>query len=152
MEIDEFKKLIISYTKKITDSSDDLFSSLGSRYGITVMQLRLLMEIHNCERHTIGSLAGGICMAGANISSMCKRLEQQGLLHKKRDPKDERVVLISLTKKGEKTITEIDSYFNERIAEYMSGVDDDTFIAIINGMEKLNSLLQSIAADEEKKT
>jgi len=151
METDEFKKLIISYTRKIADSSDDLFNSVGSRHGITMMQLRLLMELHSSERHTIGSLAGGTCMAGANISSMCKRLEQEGFLQKKRDPKDERVVLIRLTEKGEKTITEIDTFFNERIASYMACEDEETFTSIIKGMEKLNSLLQSIVADEEKK-
>jgi DNA-binding MarR family transcriptional regulator len=151
METDEFKKLIISYTRKIAGSSDDLFSSVGSRHGITIMQLRLLMEIQNSERNTIGSLAGGTCIAGANISSMCKRLEQEGFLQKKRDPGDERVVLIRLTEKGEKTITEIDNFFNERIAAYMASEDEETFAAIIKGMEKLNSLLQSIVADEEKK-
>ena len=80
----------------------------------------------------------------ANISSMCKKLEQQGFIQKKRDPKDERVVMIRLTKKGEQTITEINNYFNERISKCMVYETEETFITIINGMEKLNSLLQSI--------
>lgn len=151
METDEFKKLIWGYTKKIADSTDLAFNSIGARYGITMMQLRLLMELQSSERHTVGSLAGGICIAGANISSMCKKLEQQGFLQKKRDARDERVVLLKLTEKGEKTIVEIDGYLNERIARYMEEQDEAAFTMIIDGMEKLNSLLQSIVADEEKK-
>lgn len=150
METDEFKKLIWGYTKKIADSTDLAFNSIASRYGITMMQLRLLMELQSSVRHTVGSLAGGICIAGANISSMCKKLEQQGFLQKKRDARDERVVLLRLTEKGEKTIVEIDGYLNERIARFMKEQDEATFTMIIDGMEKLNSLLQSIVADEEK--
>ncbi|MBP1743728.1 MAG: hypothetical protein H6Q58_706 [Firmicutes bacterium] len=151
METDEFKRIIIGYTKKIADSTDMAFNSVGSRHGITMIQIRLLMELHSSERHTVGSLAGGTCMAGANISSMCKKLEQQGFLLKRRDPKDERVVLLKLTEKGEKTITEIDGYINERIARCMADENEETFTAIINGMEKLNSLLQCIVADKETK-
>ena len=42
MEIDEFKNLILDYTKKITDSTDFAFNTVGSRYGVTMMQLRIL--------------------------------------------------------------------------------------------------------------
>jgi MarR family transcriptional regulator, organic hydroperoxide resistance regulator len=151
METDDFKKLILDYTKKITDSTNSAFNSVGSRYGLTMMQLRLLMELQSSQRHTVGSLAAGICMAGANISNLCKKLEQQGFLQKKRDPNDERVVILKLTDKGEKTVKEIDSYFNERISKCMADEAEETFVIIINGMEKLNFLLQSIVADEENK-
>lgn len=149
METDEFKKIMMGYTKKIADSSDQAFNSAGSRYGITMMQIRLLMEVHSSGRHTVGSLAGGTCMACANISSMCKRLEQQGFLQKERDSADERVVLIKLTEKGERAITDVDMYINERIALFASHENKEIFETIINGMEKLDSLLQSIPADKE---
>jgi DNA-binding MarR family transcriptional regulator len=149
METDEFKKIIMGYTKKIAYSSDQAFNSVGARYGITTMQIRLLMEIHSSGRHTVGSLAGGTCIACANISSMCKRLEQQGFLQKKRDSTDERVVLIELTEKGERAIIDIDRYINERIALFTAHENAEIFETIINGMEKLNLLLQSIAADKE---
>jgi len=151
METDDFKKLIMDYTKKITDSTNSAFNYVGSRYGLTMMQLRLLMELQSSQRHTVGSLAVGICMAGANISNLCKKLEQQGFLQKKRDPNDERVVMLKLTDKGEKTVKEIDSYFNERISKCMADEAEETFVIIINGMEKLNFLLQSIVADEGNK-
>ena len=150
METDEFKKIIMGYTKKIAYSSDQAFNSVGARYGISIMQIRLLMELHTSGRHTVGSLAGVTCMAGANISSMCKRLEKQGFLQKKRDTKDERVVLIELTEKGEKAITDIDRYINERIAMFTAHENAEIFETIIDGMEKLNLLLQSIAADKER--
>ena len=67
------------------------------------------------------------------------------------DTKDESVVMLKLTEKGEKTVKEIDSYFNERISKCMANEAEETFVIIINGIEKLNFLLQSIVADEGNK-
>jgi DNA-binding MarR family transcriptional regulator len=149
MEIEVFKRLIWEYTKKITDSTNIAFNSIGSKHGLTMMQMRLLMELQRSEKHTIGSLAGDICMAGANISSLCKKLEQQGLLQKKRDSNDERVVIIRLTEEGKRTVMAIDSYFNQRLSKSMEKEAEETYDSIIEGMEKLNTLLKNIVADEE---
>jgi DNA-binding MarR family transcriptional regulator len=108
------------------------------------------MELHQCGTHTIGSLAGSICVAGANISAMCKKLEGQGLIERVRNREDERVVQVVLTKLGKETILEIDSLFNDKISQYLINETKENFEDIILGLQKLNELLQRISSIEKE--
>lgn len=150
MNIVQFKNVIFSYSRKINESMNIAFSFLGEKYGITLIQLRLLMEINHCGAHTIGSLADAVSMAGANISTMCKKLEKQGLVRRIRDQADERVVRIELTEFGDKVITEIDQYLNEKLQSILANHADETFEMITAGMDKINSLLLKLGRDHEE--
>jgi len=149
MEISDFKKIIFDCSKRINESMNIAFHFLGEKYGITVIQLRILMEINRNGSHTIGTLADAVNMAGANISTMCKKLEKQGVVKRIRDKSDERVVRIELTDLGENLIQEIDHYVEEKISRALSDESDKTFQIITAGMEQINSLLQKMGRDEK---
>ena len=148
MNIDEFKKIIFAYTKEMNENMNMAFHFLNEKYGLTLMQLRILMEIHRAGSHTVGSLAEASGVAGTNVSTMCKRLEKEGYLQRTRDQVDERIVRIMLTEYGKKTILEIDHYLNDKIANILGDEADETFKIITSGMEKINSLLQRIGRND----
>jgi MarR family transcriptional regulator, organic hydroperoxide resistance regulator len=127
-----------------------VFSPVGECYGLTMMQTRILMELHQYDSHTIGSLADSVCVAGANISAMCKRLENQGLLERVRNREDERVVRVVLTKQGKETVLEIDTSFNDKISRHLVNETEETFEGIILGLQKLNELLQKMNSVEKE--
>jgi DNA-binding MarR family transcriptional regulator len=142
MEVAEFKNIVWDYTRKIAESMNCVFSPVSEHYGLTMMQTRILMELHHYESHTIGSLADSTCVAGANISAMCKKLESQGLLERVRNREDERVVRVALTKLGRDTVLEIDRLCNDKISQHLINETEETFEYIIIGLQKLNDLLQ----------
>lgn len=148
MNVEEFKKVIFGYTKEINENMNIAFHFLGEKYGLTLMQLRILMEIYRAGTHTVGSLAEASSVAGTNISTMCKRLEKEGFVQRIRDQIDERIVRIQLTEFGEKTILEIDDYLNNRISRILADDADETFKIITSGMDKINSLLQRIGRND----
>lgn len=150
MNVADFKSIIWDYTRKIAESMNCIFSPVSENYGLTMMQTRILMELHQCEYHTIGSLADSICVAGTNISSMCKKLEGQGLVERVRDKTDERVVKVVLTRMGKETVTEIDRLCNEKISLYLINEKEETFEDIITGLKKLNELLKKMSCTEKK--
>jgi DNA-binding MarR family transcriptional regulator len=148
MEVTEFKNIVFDYTRKINESLNCAFSPAIGNRGLTMMQTRILMELHRCDSHTIGSLADSICAAGANISAMCKKLEGQGFIERIRNRKDERVVGVVLTRLGKETVLEIEELFNERISKCLKYESEETFEDIIQGMQKLNELLTRIINNE----
>ena len=150
MEVDEFKNIVWGYTRKILESMNCVFSPVSESYELTKMQTRILMELHQCGFHTIGSLADSICVAGANISAMCKKLEGQGLVERVRNREDERVVRVVLTNLGKETVLEIDRLFNDRISQHLANETEENFEAIILGLQKLNELLQKISSVEKE--
>ncbi|MHB1392255.1 MAG: MarR family winged helix-turn-helix transcriptional regulator [Clostridia bacterium] len=144
MDIAEFKNIVWDYTRKIAESMNCVFGPVSEKNGLTMMQTRILMELYKYESHTIGSLADSTCVAGANISSMCKKLEVQGLLERVRNREDERVVRVALTKLGRETALEIDRLCNDKISQHLINGTEETFEDIIVGLQKLNELLQRI--------
>lgn len=150
MEADDFKKIVWCYTRKIGESMNSVVSPISEKYGLTIMQTRILMELHQYEPHTIGSLADSICVAGANISAMCKKLEGQGLLERVRNRDDERVVRLVLTSLGKETVQKIERLYDDKISQYFADENEDTFDDIIIGLQKLNNILQKISNAENK--
>lgn len=150
MEVVDFKNIIWDYTRKVAESMNYVFSPVSENHGLTMMQTRILMELHQYESHTIGSLANSICVAGANISAMCKKLESQGLVERVRNREDERVVRVVLTKLGKETAMEIDRLCNEKISHCLINEKEETFEDIITGLRKLNELLQRMSKVEKK--
>lgn len=150
MEVAEFKNTVWEYTRKIAESINCIFGPVGSKYGLTMMQTRILMELCQCESHTIGSLADRTCIAGTNISVMCKKLEAQGFLERVRNREDERVVRVALTSTGKNMVLEIDSLCNDKISKHLKNETEETFDEIVSGLQKLNDLLTKISKFEKE--
>lgn len=144
MDVSEFKSFLWEYTRKINESANLAFQPIFEQYGLTGLQVRVLVEIYKNKTHTIGSLADRVQIAGANISTICKKLEQKQLLERMRDSKDERVVKVILTKKGKMVVEEIDRILCKRIAGYLQSESKETLDEIIVGLKKLNKLLCEI--------
>ena len=148
MELDYFKNLIWEYTRKIAESSSDLFSPAGEKYGLTMLQVRILMCLTKCGSHTIGSLAAHTGIAGTNLSAMCKKLEGKGLIERVRNQEDERVVKVVLTKQGMEVVSDINKCLNDKISCHLACEPEETFRDIILGLQKLNALLQKMSKVE----
>ena len=142
--MNDFKYLIMSHTKKIGDSINASLTEVSSKFGVTPMQLRILMFLHHKGISTIGHLADEINMAGANISTMCKKLEQKELVSRTRDREDERVVKISLTDHGKSIVGNIDEIFTDKISKAISQESEETIQSIIDGLEKLTLLISKM--------
>ena len=145
MNVSDFKNTMWDYTRKISDSMNNAFCPICEKYGLTMMQVRILVELYNCESHKVGSLADSVSIACANLSPMCKKLESKGFLERVRNQDDERVVKVVLTKTGKEIVFEIDTSLNEKILQQTDGKSEETFNAIILGLQKLDMLLQQIS-------
>jgi DNA-binding MarR family transcriptional regulator len=145
MNVCEFKNIMWDYTRKISESMNNAFCPICEKHGLTMMQVRILVELYRYESHTVGSLADSISVAGANISPMCKKLEGMGFLERIRNQDDERIVKVTLTQVGKEVVLEIDTSLNERILQQIEGESEETFDEIILGLEKLNTLLERVS-------
>lgn len=144
MKIDQFKISLLSYSRKINDQISSLLSKTGAQYNLTNQQVVLLLKLLQDGSSTIGVLAEEMRIAGANISTMCKRLEQKGLLIRNRDEKDERIVRISLSEQGYFIVGQIDQSFTNRIETVLKEENEETLEEIILGLNQLHLLLKKI--------
>jgi MarR family transcriptional regulator, organic hydroperoxide resistance regulator len=144
MDVIDFKNILWNYTRKINERTNNLIITLCEHHGLTTLQGRILIEIQQHGSHTIGSLAIRLHIAGTNISTMCKKLERKGFIERVRDEKDERVVKVALSQKGIRVVEDINQELIEKITQSVQGETDQSLREIINGLKKLNELLEKM--------
>ncbi len=142
--IEVFKAILFDHTKRMNDCANRILGAESSGQGLTVLQLRLLMEIAHKGPQTVGGAAESLGLAGANASILCKKLEKAGLLSRTRDAGDERVVRIELTEKASSLIRASERRFQDRIAGIIAQEDEASIKSMIDGMEQFNRLLSRI--------
>lgn len=68
--------------------------------GLTFPQYLVILELLDGAPLSVGSLGGRLDMDTGTITPLVKRLEAAGLVTRRRDPKDERRVMVDLTSRG----------------------------------------------------
>lgn len=150
MKKSAFKHIVFTYTRKIGESFNTMLNAIGKKYDLTSMQVRILMELYHHGSHTIGQLAERLYVAGANLSTMCKKLEKIGLVERNRDHDDERIVRIDLSEQGKLITREIDQYLDEKISTAMENVSQEDLSEIAEGVIRLERLLQKSIHEEKE--
>jgi DNA-binding MarR family transcriptional regulator len=143
-----FKKSLLEYSKKINDCTNVFLNHGGARYGLTVIQLRLLMEIYREGPMTVGKIAEQLGQAGTNVSTMCKKLERSGLVSKVRRAEDERLVMVILTPEGESIMKTIDLEIDARITRMVEEEHGSDLIEMLRGLEHFCEFISKFSESE----
>jgi DNA-binding MarR family transcriptional regulator len=77
-----------------------LYRPLLDPLGITYPQYLALMVLWESSPQTVGALGKRLSLDSGTLTPLFKRLEAAGLVERRRDPEDERRVLIDLTQAG----------------------------------------------------
>lgn len=151
MKVASFNNQLWDLLREISENLDQAFHPVIEEYGLTLMQVRILMEISQNANHTIGSISNCVCVMRGNMSNMCKRLESEGLLERSRSKEDERVVTLSLTKKGQDIIEKITNDLQDKYGSALKDESEEVMTDIISGLKKLNCLLIKLKKIDKKK-
>ena len=81
--------------------------AMGTRYRtslarlqLTYPQFQVMSVLWEDGSHVVGTLADRLALDASTISPLLKRLEARGLIVRRRDPRDERRVVVTPTTKG----------------------------------------------------
>ena len=83
-----------------------MFDDAFRPYGLTNFQFSLLMMLNRPSPPTIGTLADNLAMDRTTVTANVKLLERRRLLTARRDDKDSRVKLVTLTSAGRSLLAE----------------------------------------------
>ena len=107
--------------------------------GLTSLQAHVLLQLSRGEA-TVGDVSGAACMGQANASSLCKKLEQEGYLTRRRKCPDRRVVTLSLTPKGQEALAHILQKLN-RYLELVNARPKSDQEELIRGLRAIDQML-----------
>jgi len=76
------------------------YKPILDRIGLTYPQYLVMLVLWEQSRLPVKAIGEKLDLDSGTLSPLLKRLEQNGLIDRTRDPKDERKVIVSLTARG----------------------------------------------------
>lgn len=105
-DIEYLSRAIMLHVQRAAEEAHEL-------YGITPPQGAVLMVLKNHGEMPVTELSTQLKVTKGSLSVLCKRMERQGLVVRRRSEKDERFVYISATQKGRELIEQVSQSHDE---------------------------------------
>lgn len=140
MEPLQFRRELLALSRRIKSSFEEQLRRCCGPSGLTAVQMRALFELREGPC-TVGELGHALLMASGNISPLCKKLEREGYLRRRRDGQDERVVRLELTEEGRALADQLSDKMDCRVLGQMNPSSEEMEV-IIKGFETFVSLLE----------
>ena len=88
-------------------TSEDLARQYRDRFGISIPEWRVLVHLAHAGEVSVRDIEARVAMEKYEISRAAKRLREAGLIHRKENPDDRRLVILSLTEAGRQMMAEL---------------------------------------------
>ncbi len=124
--------------KRISDACSSIYSG---EFGLTIGQWRVLAMLGEVEQMKAKDLGVLTLMDKSRVSRIIQQLQVRGLLHRVRDPDDQRVFNISLTPAGQQHYAAIVPRALEWEARVLQGLDLPEYRDLLRIIEKLDRRL-----------
>lgn len=119
-----------------------VYKPLLDPLGLTYTQYLVLLVLWERDDVTVKDLGTRLFLDSGTLTPLLKRMEATGLIRRRRDPADERLVRVSLTDAGRALRTEV-----AKIQTAVSGACNLDLAAIRSLQERLVALRSDLAAE-----
>jgi DNA-binding MarR family transcriptional regulator/GNAT superfamily N-acetyltransferase len=144
MHVDAVRRFNRFYTRRVGALRAGL---LGSEHPLP--EARLVYEIGHRRECTASELAAELDLDAGYLSRLLQSLKRRGLLGAKRSAQDARASVLSLTAKGRKAYSLLDSRSREEVAGMLGSLPGSDRERLVGAMKTVESLLgkRSSSAD-----
>ena len=87
---------------------------------VTLPQFRVLVMIASRGRQNLGSVARGLGVHASNVTRLCDRLVEAGLIQRSDDPADRRNLVLGLTAAGDQLVKDVTNQRRAAIASVLT--------------------------------
>ncbi len=126
----------------------DLHSrKLAQTHGLTSPQAVVLKAAATQHPLTTGELADRVSLSQATVTDILKRLEQRGLIERRRDTRDRRRVLVSVTQDGQQLVATAPPLLQERFLRRFEQLKDWERNLLIASIQRTAELMDAEELD-----
>jgi MarR family 2-MHQ and catechol resistance regulon transcriptional repressor len=122
-------------------------SAIFRNYGLSFPQYNILRVLDASRKgiNRISEVSRIMLVPGANMTGLTKRLEKNGFIIRKSDPRDERVTLLEITPKGKKTLKNIEQEKDRSTEIMLKGFSQEDIADFLDKLKRLikNNMLSS---------
>lgn len=88
-------------------TSDELARLYRDRFGISVAEWRVLVHLAHAGKVSVRDIEARVAMEKYEVSRAAKRLREAGLIARRENPDDRRLIILSLTEAGRDLMAEL---------------------------------------------
>jgi MarR family 2-MHQ and catechol resistance regulon transcriptional repressor len=114
-------------------------TAIFRKYGLSFPQYNVLrvLDASRNGRNKISGVSRIMLVPGANMTGIAKRLERDGFLIRKPDPRDERVTILQITPKGKRTLKNIKEEKDQSIEILLNGFSEKEKKSLLHQIKQL---------------
>lgn len=117
-------------------------------HGISILGFQVLALLEMREAMPMGRLAEELGVALPNATGLVNRMEERGLVARRDDPGDRRLVLVTLTPEGRRLIGEMESERRERMRRLFRRLDPVQQERLLQSVKDLAAAAAQLAHTE----
>jgi DNA-binding MarR family transcriptional regulator len=136
-DIDAVRRFNRFYTRRIGVLDE---GHLQSTYSLA--EVRVLYELAHRDSTTAAELCKDLGLDAGYVSRILRRFTREGLLKRRRAEDDKRQTRLSLTARGRGTFAPLNAGAREQVNALLAPLSDAERRALINAMQKIETLLR----------
>jgi DNA-binding MarR family transcriptional regulator len=109
------------------------------RHALSLIHLQVLAILENEGPLSMSRLAEALDVADASATGIVDRMEKRGLVERRHDTDDRRLVLVHPTEAGEQVFTQIGEHRREMFSRVLAELADDELEALAKGMRAIGA-------------
>lgn len=109
------------------------------QYGVTDAQFNVLIQLQYAKRRSLSQadLGKRLVVNKADVTGIIDRLEKAGFVVRAGHPKDRRINIIKITRKGRDMVNKLEPGYFTEVNKLMSGLPENDMKIIKKGMEMI---------------
>lgn len=142
MIADEARYTFLRISRDLHRYVHEVISPICQTQGLTMQQMYVLKELQLSPGQSIGTLSDRVGILHTNFPSVCRKLEEGGLIERRRSETDRRSSILFLTPFGKEITDRMEKEISAALDEHM-GVEVKMALNKINeGLESLEAVLK----------
>ncbi len=115
--------------------------------GVTTAQSYTLLSLPEQGYLTMNGLSEAMALANSTMTRMVDQLVQKGLVRRKPDDEDRRVVLVGLTDQGRDVRRILEQNLQNFFGQVAARIRDDEHPLILHALEQVTQLVRTLALE-----
>jgi MarR family 2-MHQ and catechol resistance regulon transcriptional repressor len=114
-------------------------SAVFKNYDLTFSQYNALrvLDASKDGKNTMSNVSRIMLVSGANMTGIAKRLEKNGFLIRKGDPRDDRIKWLEITPKGSQTLNDISREKERIVSRFLREYPETEKKALLNTLREI---------------
>jgi len=133
---------IVQSFRKIFKYIQQYSEEVLKEFGVTGPQLWLLKTLHDDNGTPVSELSQKMFLHISTVSSIINRLEEKGLIERKRTKTDRRKVFIHLTDRGEELIVKAPEPAQGKLLHGLQKLSSEEVLGLYKSLEKIVQLME----------